>query len=122
MEFLNDAYEGNFVLSKVSAHSLIISVSVLAPYMASELLEVLFGEKFRDCQWPQYNPEYLRSSQTIITVQINGKMRTTYETTIGADEAAVESRVLPLIEKWITDKKIVKVIFVKDRLINFVVQ
>lgn len=122
MEFLNDAHEDDFVLSKKSARQLIISLSVLAPYMASELLELLFNEKLRDSEWPQYDSKYLQSSQVIITVQINGKMRTTYETTVGADQAAVESHVLPLVEKWLTDKKIVKTIFVKDRLINFVVQ
>ena len=122
MEFLNDAHEDDFVISTKSARALIISLSVLAPYMANELLELLFNEKLRDSQWPQYDSRYLQSSQVIITVQINGKMRTTYEIALGADQAAVELSVIPLIDKWLVDKKIVKTIFVKDRLINFVVQ
>lgn len=122
MEFLNDAHDGNFVLSKKSAESLIVSLSTLAPYMASELLELLFNKKLRDCQWPSYDSKYLQSSQSTITIQINGKMRVTCDVAAGSDQATVETVAKSLVEKWLEGKKIVKTIFVKDRLINFVIQ
>lgn len=122
MEFLNDAIEGDFVFNKDTMRSLIVSLSVMAPYMASELLEHLFGERLRDCAWPAYDPKYLQASQVILTIQVNGKMRATCNVAVGSEQAVVELLAKEIIEKWLIDKKIIKTIFVKDRLINFVVQ
>lgn len=122
MEFLNDAQDGNFVLSKESAQSLIVSLSVLAPHMASELLETLFQVRLRDAKWPSYDSKYLQSSKATITIQVNGKMRSTVVVPVGFDQHIVEKQARELIAKWLENNEIIKVIFVQNRLINFVVR
>ena len=57
-------------------------------------------------------------------VQINGKVRGTVEVSNDADQSEVEKLVLmaPEILKWVQGKKVQKTIFVKNRVINFMVE
>jgi leucyl-tRNA synthetase len=73
--------------------------------------------------WPEYDPKKLESNTVNIAVQVNGKVRGQVQ----VDRDANEETVLILvrseknIEKWILDKQVKKVVYVKNRLINIVI-
>jgi leucyl-tRNA synthetase len=55
-------------------------------------------------------------------IQVNGKLRGTLQVERNAEQIVVEPRARITVSSWLANKEIVKVIFVKDRLINFVIK
>jgi len=53
--------------------------------------------------WPTYNPSYLQSSTVTIAIQINGKLRGTYEFANGVTKEEIAETVYdePNISKWL---------------------
>lgn len=96
----------------------------LAPHMAEELWQEL-GNKdsiFKSI-WPQYDEKLLISKTTTIVVQVNGKMRDSFEiNTVATDEEIKETALArPTTQKWIEQKEIKKIIVVKGRVVNIVI-
>lgn len=73
--------------------------------------------------WPKYNPALIKEDVITYAVQVNGKLRDTIEAKVGlSEEEAVKlAKARPKIGKWISGKKITRTIFVKDKLLNFVI-
>ena len=71
---------------------------------------------------PTHDPKYLISDRVTIVVQVNGKVRANIDVPTGSEEAKIvqlaksNDRVVPYI-----DKTIRKTIYVKNKLVNFVV-
>ena len=74
--------------------------------------------------WPVYNTELATTTSGTIVVQVNGKVRANMECELNIPETEVRQRVLvlPELKKWIDGKKIVKMIYVRGRLINVVAE
>lgn len=121
MEFLNDAIKNNLVLNKQDRQDVLILLSSLAPHIASELLEILLNKKLEDCTWPKYNPELVIKNTVTIPVQINSKLRATINMPIDSEQKVVQEWAEKAIDKWLNGKKITKIVFVQNRLINFLV-
>jgi leucyl-tRNA synthetase len=122
MEWINDATQQSMQLSRDSAEKVIVVLSTMAPHMASELLEQLLNKQLQNCTWPYANPEYTYENTVEIIVQVNGKLRANVMVERGAEQATVEQLARAAIAHWLADKELVKLIFVKDRLINFVIK
>ncbi|MFI5333475.1 MAG: class I tRNA ligase family protein, partial [Candidatus Babeliales bacterium] len=122
MEWLNDVHAHAMKLNLESIEIIASSLSIMAPHMASEILEQVVGKKLEDCHWTLYNPALTIKNVASIVVQVNGKVRAMLSVPTGTDESIVAEQAQKLISKWLADVKIVKVIFVQDRLINFVVK
>lgn len=122
MEWINDATADSMKLSQSSAEKIIILLSVMAPHMASELLEQLFSKQLSDCDWPQADPQFTYENTVHIIIQVNGKHRAEVDVERGASQGLVESLAKNKINNWLAEKELVKVIFVKDKLINFVIR
>ncbi|HLW72471.1 MAG TPA: leucine--tRNA ligase [Candidatus Babeliales bacterium] len=122
MEWINDATHGAMQLSKNSAEKVIVALSTMAPHMASELLEQLFNKQLQDYSWSYANPEYTYENSVEIIVQVNGKLRANVTAERNAEQSVVEPLAHTAIAHWLADKELIKIIFVKDRLINFVVK
>jgi leucyl-tRNA synthetase len=122
MEWINDATQQSMQLSRDSAEKVIVVLSTMAPHMASELLEQLLNKQLQNCTWPYANPEYTYENNVEIIVQVNGKLRANVMVERGAEQYNVEQLARTAITHWLADKNVMKVIFVKDRLINFVIQ
>ncbi len=121
MELMNDLTQQKMKVGKTSAEQVIVALSALAPHMASELLEHLFGKKMRDCAWPTYDPAFTVQATVEIAVQVNGKVRAQMQVPIDSQESVVRTQAEELIAKWLLDKKIIKVVWVPNRLLSFVV-
>ena len=121
MELFNDITNSSLVLGKTSAELVVVSLSVMAPFMASELLERLFNKQLRDCVWPTYNPEYVQKTEVIIAVQINGKLRAQITVSVDTAQESIESQSRAAVAKWLEGHVIKKTIFVPGRLVSFVI-
>ena len=122
MEFTNDAIAGSMQLRKDSVEKILVSLSIMAPNMASELLEQLLKKQLDACTWPSYDPVLLADEDATIVVQVNGKLRANIVVKRGSSKEDVQIAAEEAITKWLEDKKEVKVVFVPDKLINFVVR
>lgn len=122
MEFLNDAQANSMKLSKESAEKLIVSLSIMAPHMASELLEIVCTKPLAFATWPSYDIVILAQKNVTVVVQVNGKLRANLEVAQGVSQKEVQALAEETIAKWLEDVKIIKVIYVENRLINFVVR
>ena len=100
---------------------ILTTFSPIIPHLSSEcLLDIGYKEKLN---WPIVNKDYLKNKIIDYVVQINGKKRIT----IKADKDLEEENILniakneKLLDKYLNNKSIKKIIFVKNRLINIVV-
>ncbi len=121
MEWLNELYANNWQIGPETAEKWLVVLSTVAPCMAAQLLEALFCKTLDDVVWPVFDPVLAREDNVTIIVQVNGKLRANIGVDRGADQKGVESLAREAITKWLEHKEIKKIIFVKDRLINFVV-
>ncbi|MGB8467674.1 MAG: leucine--tRNA ligase [Candidatus Babeliales bacterium] len=122
MEWLNEAYQEQSKLSKQTVEQLLVSLSVLIPHMTSELLEQLCNKQLRDCTWPTVDETLAIAHDIDFVVQVNGKLRAQLTVPRGATQPDVEAAARALVASHIKDKEIVRIVFVANRLINFVVK
>jgi len=107
--------------SKYSVEKIVVFLSIMAPNMEIELLELLVDNKLEDCTWPSYDPVILEDDNATIVVQINGKLRANIQVKKDTSKESVQEIAEEAIEKWLENKKVIKVVFVPNKLINFVV-
>jgi len=101
----------------------LLVLSPFAPHLAEELWHRVGNQDSIFLQqWPDYDKKLLQETTIKIIAQINGKVRGTIEAQQGASEQEIlqMARQDSKINKWLEGKKIKRVIFIKDKLINFV--
>lgn len=122
MEFLNDVQQDNMKFSRESLEKICVLLSCMAPFMASELLEAMLGKELQNCVWPHYNPTLAEVNTVTIPIQVNSKLRGTIDVAKDAPEAVVKKAAHEVISKWLDGKEIIKIIFVPNRLINYLIK
>ena len=95
--------------------------SPIIPHFTSEcLVDIGFKEKI---VWPEIDKNYLTDENLDYVIQINGRKRTI----INAKKDLSEEKILNIakndkvLHKYLINKPIKKVIFVKNRLLNILV-
>ncbi len=94
-----------------------------APHMTEEIWKTLGHKTLLVLEkWPKADKKKAREVHVKIAVQINSKVRAECIVPAGAPEEEVVALVkeLPDVEKWLLGKEIKRVIYVKEKLINFV--
>jgi leucyl-tRNA synthetase len=95
-----------------------------APHIAEELWITLGNKKsIHISEWPKYNPNLIASDKIIMAIQVNGKMRGSFEAGADENEEKIRTKVLTLpdMQKWISGKEIKKFIVVKNKLVSIVI-
>tara|TARA_A100000164_G_C21828431_1_gene734051 strand:- start:306 stop:1202 length:897 start_codon:yes stop_codon:yes gene_type:complete len=92
------------------------------PHMAYECLEMLGAKEVKS--WPKIDTKLILEEKIKMAIQINGKTRDVIEIKKGVNQPSVEKicKNNIKIKDKITEKSVKKVIFVKDRIINFIVK
>jgi len=121
MEWLNDASAQHMQLSAASLEKILVVLSTVAPHMASELLATLCNKQLGQCAWPVFDPELAAQELINMVIQVNGKMRVCLPFAPNATQELVEAAARPVLHKWLEGKEIKQIIFVQNRLINFVI-
>ncbi len=107
---------------------LTLLLAPLTPHIAEEMWEML-GNKdgLWNAPWPILANEQLelaKDNEVEIPVQVNGKVRATLKVPAGVSESDVVAKAKsdPAVARHIDGKRIVKIIFVPNKLLNLVVQ
>ncbi len=110
---------------KFALESIVQIVAPFAPHIAEELWQQMGHEdSVHVGHWPKLDKKYLITDTTTIAVQINGKVRATIDVATGSDESSIVdiAKAQDNVQAHIKGKQIIKTIYVKDRLISFVVK
>ncbi len=94
-----------------------------APHFAQELWEKLGRETLLDYEnWPAYDEKLIEEEEFELVVQVNGKLRGAITARKGISQSSAEelAKKITAVQNHLSNKKIKKAIFVKDRLINFI--
>ena len=104
---------------------LLVLMAPIAPHISEELWE-MSGNEFSVHQqkWPEYDEQLATDENITLVVQINGKLRDKIDApiTITEDEAKQTAMTSEKIKMQISEKEIVKVIYVPGRLVNIVIK
>ncbi|MCX6789053.1 MAG: leucine--tRNA ligase [Candidatus Gribaldobacteria bacterium] len=121
---LNNEMEKEKEIAREIMEKFLMILSPFAPHLAEELWqgldkkESIFLEK-----WPEYDINLINDEKINLIIQINGKARGSIEAVrgIGEQEAVGLTKKDQKIAKWLENKEIKKIIFVQNKLINFVI-
>lgn len=94
-----------------------------APHMTEELWKSFDKGSIHQSAWPKYDESKTVDQFAKIIIQVNGKMRGEMQLPFDSSDAQVEDMAKSdaNVAKWIIGKNIIKVIIVKNRLVNIVV-
>ncbi len=96
-----------------------------APHLSEEIWAMLGNrESIFKSQWPRYDQEAIKEEEITFVVQVNGKLRATMSLPVNTPETEAKKLALrnEKVKKFIEGKKIIKSIFVPNKLINLVVK
>jgi leucyl-tRNA synthetase len=103
---------------------LVILLTPYAPHFAEELWQVLGMDGLVvDAAYPVFDAQYVNETEKEYPISINGKLRANILIALDASEEEVRGIVLDneVVKKWVEDKPIKKLIFVKGKMVNIVI-
>ena len=101
------------MLSPITPH---ISLYLWRQYTESD------GDDFEN-SWPVFNEEFLQLEEFQLIIQVNGKVRGKENISVESEEAEIEiiAKENKNVKKILANQAIKKVIYIKEKLINFVI-
>jgi leucyl-tRNA synthetase len=111
-------------ISKTTSDSFLKLLAPFAPHLTDELWEITGNKKsIHKSNWPLFNKDLIKEDGFDLIIQINGKLRDTVKVKKGITEKEAKELALGLekIKKYLNNDNIKKIIFVKDKLLNFVI-
>ncbi len=132
MKCVNDLYElkakdlyNNRASWQFALESLVALVAPFAPHIADELWRDLGrGTSVQRESWPIFDEVYCVADTVTLAVQVNGKLRGTVTVAADADEATSvdAAKADEKVASYLAEGTILKTIYVKNKLISFVVR
>ena len=112
----------NKELIKTNYEKILVLMLPFIPHFATECLSQISNENQH--KWPIINPKYLKIEEINYVVQFNGKKKIIIKDKSDLTEEELTTKIFSdkQMKEKINNKEIVKVIFVKNRLINFIVK
>ena len=128
MAMVNEFYSNG--LSRGDFEALLLMLSPFAPHMVEELWEQKgFAAKYEgkmamQCVWPEYDESKTVASSVEMAVQVSGKFKGTIIVPVDSDQDTVveAAKASEKVAKAIAGMQIVKVIHVKNKLVNLIVK
>ena len=128
MAMVNECYANG--LSRGDLEALLLMLSPFAPHMVEELWEQKGfaaehgGKMAMQCAWPEYDESKTVASSVEMAVQVSGKLKGTVTVPADSDQDAVveAAKANEKVAKAIAGMQIVKVIYVKNKLVNLIVK
>ena len=96
----------------------------IAPHVTHHLWRELgYGQDILTAGWPKADKKALKQDEIEYVVQVNGKVRAKVKVAAGADRDQIEgaARQDANVQRFIEDRKVIKVIVVPRKLVNIVV-
>ena len=122
--FFNKAIETKKVANNlINNYVKILTVMLpITPHLATECLSEITGSK--TFSWPTLDNKYLEKKSNNIVIQIDGKKRSIISTENSMEEKDLIEKIKQTkeLQKFLNGKKIIKSIFIKDKLINLILK
>ncbi|NMA06215.1 MAG: class I tRNA ligase family protein, partial [Ruminococcaceae bacterium] len=112
-------------LNKFEFEVFLTLLNPFAPHITEELWQMLGNKSMISAtEWPKYNPEKCQDDTIEIAVQVNGKVRVRITIAVDADETKVleAARSNQQISEMIKNKTLIKELYIKGKIVNFVVK
>ena len=121
---LANSFDDKEIITKGDYHLLLTLLNPIAPHITEELNEELGYEPICLSVWPKYEESKTIDEEKVIGVQVNGKLRGEIKININDSEEIVKDKALneENVIRNIKDKEIVKIIVIKNRIVNIVVK
>ena len=130
MEILNNInkkFDGKKVLcTKSDLYTcydfLLLALSPIAPHITENLYKIILNKDIQVATWPDTEFFHKNEMEVKYLVQVNGKVRATIMIESNKSEKEVKeiAKEHENVSRHLENKDIIKVIFIKNRLINFV--
>ena len=128
MAMVNEFYANG--VSRGDFEALLLMLSPFAPHMVEELWEQKGfaakhdGKMAMQCDWPEYDESKTVASSVEMAVQVSGKFKGTIIVPVDSDQDTVveAAKANEKVAKAIAGMQIVKVIHVKNKLVNLIVK
>ena len=116
--------DANYKLIYEATEKVIQLISPIAPFISEELW-CRFEKKFsiHNVPWPDFNSNAIQEDMVVVVFQVNGKIRDKKQFQSGAQEADIENFAFASekIKAYTDGKKIIRKIYVQDKLFSIVV-
>tara|TARA_Y100000741_G_C18249549_1_gene556774 strand:+ start:1 stop:2208 length:2208 start_codon:yes stop_codon:yes gene_type:complete len=99
-------------------------LSPIAPHICEYLWDSFYeGGPSIECSWPELSETLLEIEEFELIVQVNGKVRGKVNINKGSEQKEIENIALNIenVKNYINDSEVKKVIYVKNKLVNFVI-
>ena len=107
----------------VNAEGFFIILNLLepiVPHIANELSKELFGRK--NFTKIAVKEEVFVKDSIALAVTVNGKKRAEFEVAASESESEILKQAKQNVAKWLEGKEILKEIYIKGKLVNFVIK
>lgn len=125
MVFVNAVYKDKNFPRKY-AEGFIKLLNPIAPHITEELWNKVLGHDNTIAYepWPTYDESKLVQTEFNIAVQVNGKLRGTITVDVNDSEEVIKQKALlnENVKKHVEGKEIVKIIVIKNKIVNIVVK
>lgn len=124
MEYLNKMADKKDKVSKKILQQYILLLAPFAPHISEELWSDLGGEfSIHQQEWPEYDPKQIEEDRVTVIIQVNGRIRDKIEADKDISEEEIARLALdrPKIKSYTKDRKLLKSIWIKGRLLNLVI-
>ncbi|NMB57221.1 leucine--tRNA ligase [Candidatus Beckwithbacteria bacterium] len=135
LNFLEDNFTDKPLTEENSKHGLlalktiVLLIAPIAPHLAEELWqEFQDGKQFNSVhqqKWPDYDEKMITNEEVIIVIQVNGKKRgeikVVKDKTLDQNYVLAKAKEDEKIKSYLKNQVIKKEIFVKGKLVNFVI-
>ena len=110
----------NYKNLKENFEKMLLLMMPVTPHLANEYLEKFNYQK--EFKWPEINEKFIVNENYEIVIQVNGKKRNTISTEKDVTENELIKKIQSgkFINKYLENTKLIKTIYVKGRLINFI--
>ncbi len=120
---LSNEIQKQDAVSRQTYIALVQLLAPFAPHITEELWNRLGGEgSVAYAPWPVFNPEFAKETSVKIVVQVNGKVRDSFDADPEITEDAAKQKALACenVIKHLEGKELKKVIYVKGKLVSIV--
>ena len=120
--FIADDVSANEEEFMTSFRFLLIALFPIAPHICEKIFMEIFSEDINKAEWPEEDFFAYKASEENYIIQVNGKVRAN----ITASSSITQEKLIEIakedanVVRHLDNKTIIKIIFIKNKLLNFV--
>ena len=122
-KYFNDSMKLK-ISNKIFILNIVKIMKLMIPFTPHLANECLFNLNCKDInKWPKINEKAIDTAMINMVIQVNGKTRDVINIKKNSTETEINKLIknFPKANKYLSDKKVMKTIFVKNKIINYIV-